>query len=80
MTSMFPWRRPAMLSLDALRAHSVTLGFDLCGVAQVEQVARLDYLREWVSKGYAGDLQYVTRSVANASIPSGSCPGHARQS
>ena len=47
----------------------MTLGFDLCGVAPVEKVARLDYLRQWVSRGYAGDLQYVTRSVAERVDP-----------
>lgn len=52
-----------MFSIDALRAHALTLGFDLCGVASIDRVARLDFLREWVSRGYAGDLHYVTRSV-----------------
>jgi epoxyqueuosine reductase len=52
-----------MLSVDALRAHALTLGFDLCGVASVGRVSRLDYLREWIAKGYAGDLHYVTRSA-----------------
>jgi epoxyqueuosine reductase len=58
-----------MLSVDQLRARAVSLGFDLCGVAPVQQVARLDYLRQWVSRGYAGDLQYVTRSVAERIDP-----------
>jgi epoxyqueuosine reductase len=52
-----------VFSIDDLRAHALTLGFDLCGVAPVDRVARIDYLREWVGKGYAGDLHYVTRSV-----------------
>ena len=52
-----------MFSIDQLRAHALTLGFDLCGVASVDRVSRLDYLREWVARGYAGDLHYVTRSV-----------------
>jgi len=59
-----------MFSIDQLRAHALTLGFDLCGVAPVQQVARLEYLREWVGKGYAGDLHYVTRS-ADARIDPG---------
>lgn len=58
-----------MFSIDSLRAHALTLGFDLCGVAPIERVARLDYLREWVAKGYAGDLQYVTRSVSARTEP-----------
>ena len=52
-----------MFTIDALRAHALTLGFDLCGVAPVGQVLRLDFLREWVARGYAGNLDYVVRSV-----------------
>ena len=64
-----------MFSIDALRAHASTLGFDLCGVAPVQQVARLDYLREWVARGYAGELHYVTRSVAARMEPDRVLPG-----
>lgn len=59
-----------MLTVDALRAHALTLGFDLCGVAPVEAVARLDFLRDWVARGYAGDLHYVTRSLEARIAPS----------
>ena len=64
-----------MLSLDSLRAHALTLGFDLCGVAPVAQVTRLDYLREWVARGYAADLHYVTRSVDARVDPTRVLPG-----
>ena len=53
-----------MFSVDALRAHALTLGFDVCGVAPLHAVERIDYLRTWVDRGYAGDLHYLTRSVA----------------
>ncbi len=52
-----------MFSIDALRDHALTLGFDLCGVAPVDRVERLDYLRDWIARGYAGDLHYITRSM-----------------
>ena len=64
-----------MISIENLRAHAATLGFDLCGVAPVAQVARLDYLREWVARGYAGDLHYVTRSVDARLDPTRVLPG-----
>jgi epoxyqueuosine reductase len=64
-----------MFSIDALRAHALTLGFDLCGVASLHEVARLDYLRTWVARGYAGDLHYVTRSVAARLDPTQVLPG-----
>lgn len=59
-----------MFSIDELRAHALTLGFDLCGVAPVAQVARLEYLREWVARGLAADLHYVTNSVDTRLDPS----------
>ena len=64
-----------MFSIDDLRAHALALGFDLCGVAPVHQVSRIDYLREWVGKGYAGDLHYVTRSVDARIDPTRVLPG-----
>lgn len=64
-----------MFSLDALRAHALTLGFDLCGVAPVAQVARLDFLKTWVARGYAGDLHYLTRSVDARVDPARVLPG-----
>lgn len=64
-----------MFSVDSLRDHALTLGFDLCGIAPVSDVARLDYLRAWVAKGYAGDLHYLTRSVEARLDPTQVLPG-----
>jgi epoxyqueuosine reductase len=64
-----------VFSLDSLRAHALTLGFDLCGVAAFERVARLDYLRDWVARGYAADLHYLTRSVDARVDPAQVLPG-----
>ena len=64
-----------MFAVDALRAHALTIGFDLCGVAPLQGVERLDYLRTWVARGYAGDLHYLTRSVAARIDPAQVLPG-----
>jgi len=64
-----------MFSVDALRDHALTLGFDLCGVAPVAQVARLDYLRDWIAKGYAGDLHFLTRTARARMDPTRVLPG-----
>ena len=64
-----------MFSIDDLRAHALTLGFDLCGVAPLARVARLDYLREWVGRGFAGDLHYIARSVDARIDPTRVLPG-----
>jgi epoxyqueuosine reductase len=34
-------------------------GFDLCGVAAVEQMDELARLPEWLASGYAGDMKYL---------------------
>lgn len=64
-----------MFTLDDLRARAWALGFDLCGIAPVERVARLEHLREWIARGYAADLRYVTRSVDARSDPRRVLPG-----
>ncbi len=39
------------------RARS--LGFELCGVAPVEDFAELSELPEWLNRGYAGEMKYL---------------------
>lgn len=61
--------------IDDLRGRALHLGFDLCGVAPVERVAGLEALRDWVARGFAGDLHYVTRSVEERLDPTRVFPG-----
>ncbi len=35
------------------------LGFDLCGVAPVEDSAELQFLPEWLARGYGGEMDYL---------------------
>ena len=53
-----------MLTAEAVKDHARTLGFDLCGVAQALAVPELDRIREWVARGYAGDMGYLPRTAA----------------
>lgn len=62
-------------SPDDLRARAWALGFDLCGITPVETIARIDYLREWVARGHAAELGYVTRSVDVRTDPTRALPG-----
>lgn len=39
------------------RAQAV--GFDLCGVALPDQLAELSHLPDWLSRGYAGEMNYL---------------------
>src|SRR6202035_4308138 len=34
-------------------------GFDLCGVAPVEELQELDRMPEWLARGYAGEMKYL---------------------
>jgi epoxyqueuosine reductase len=36
-----------------------SLGFDLCGVVRAESFAELDLSREWLARGYAGEMKYL---------------------
>jgi epoxyqueuosine reductase len=43
------------------RAHE--LGFDLCGIAPATDVPGLAFFAEWLARGYAGEMHYLSRSV-----------------
>jgi epoxyqueuosine reductase len=36
-----------------------TLGFDLCGIVQVEKFPELQKYQEWLDRGYAGEMKYL---------------------
>lgn len=52
-----------MFTTSDLRERAWHLGFDLCGVAPVAPGDDLDRLGTWIDAGFAGDLDYVTRSA-----------------
>jgi epoxyqueuosine reductase len=54
--------RHAIASADVKR-EAASLGFDLCGVAPATGHVELRFLREWLDRGYAGDMQYLHRSA-----------------
>jgi epoxyqueuosine reductase len=35
------------------------LGFDLCGVVRAEKFPELDLAKEWLARGYAGEMKYL---------------------
>ena len=51
-----------MTSAD-IKARAAELGFDLCGVAPVAAHRELAFQREWLAKGYAGEMAYLHRSA-----------------
>jgi epoxyqueuosine reductase len=51
-----------MTSTD-VKAHARTLGFDACGIAPAADHAELRFFREWLDRGYAGEMAYLHRSA-----------------
>jgi epoxyqueuosine reductase len=46
-----------------VKREAAALGFDLCGVAPAADHVELRFLREWLERGYAGDMHYLHRSA-----------------
>jgi len=51
------------LSTAAIKQHATSLGFDLCGVAPAEAFPELEFLPEWIARGYAGEMEYMKKSA-----------------
>jgi epoxyqueuosine reductase len=49
------------------------LGFDLCGVVRAEKFAELELIKEWLARGYAGEMKYL--SDPRRSDPQSVMPG-----
>lgn len=52
-----------MLTAADLKAKARELGFDACGIAPAADHPELRFFAEWVARGYAGSMAYLTRSV-----------------
>ena len=50
-------------SSSAIRAKALEIGFDLCGIAPVEGFPELSFITEWLARGYAGDMAWMTRTA-----------------
>ena len=46
-----------------IKARAAELGFDLCGVAPAAGFKELAFFADWIARGYAGEMQYLERSV-----------------
>ena len=52
-----------MLTSSSIKDQARDLGFDLCGIAPAESFPELSFLREWLDRGYAGDMGWMARSA-----------------
>jgi epoxyqueuosine reductase len=53
-----------MLSPAAIKQHAAGLGFDLCGISPAHAFPELNFLSEWIARGYAGEMDYMEKSAA----------------
>jgi epoxyqueuosine reductase len=53
-----------MLTPSAIKSAARDFGFDACGIAPAGDFPELKFFREWLARGYAGDMAYLHRSAA----------------
>jgi epoxyqueuosine reductase len=53
-----------VLRASSIKSRARELGFDLCGVAAAASFPELTFLTEWLERGYAADMAWITRSAA----------------
>jgi epoxyqueuosine reductase len=51
------------LTSHLIKEKARELGFDACGIAPAAGHPELHFLREWLDRGYAGDMAYLERSA-----------------
>ncbi len=52
-----------MLTSASVKQQALALGFDVCGVAPATTLPELQFLPEWLARGYAGDMIYLHKSA-----------------
>ena len=52
-----------MLTSAAIKARARDLGFELCGIAPAHDFPELTFLQEWLALGYAGEMEYMSKSA-----------------
>jgi epoxyqueuosine reductase len=57
--------RPATVPLtsEIVKREASAAGFDLCGIAPAASFPELMFLREWLDRGYAGEMHYMHRTA-----------------
>jgi epoxyqueuosine reductase len=52
-----------VVSTAAIKERARGLGFDLCGIAPATALPELSRIREWLDRGYAGEMRYLQTSA-----------------
>jgi epoxyqueuosine reductase len=64
---MAPAVEARKITSSAVKAEAAALEFDLCGIAPAKSFPELEYLPEWLERGYAGEMQYMRRTAERRS-------------
>ncbi|MBM3777569.1 MAG: tRNA epoxyqueuosine(34) reductase QueG [Acidimicrobiia bacterium] len=67
-----PLHRPAS---TRIKAKAAELGFELCGIAPADDLPELSFFAEWLARGYAGEMQWLTRTAARRADVRAVVPG-----
>ncbi|MBM3817836.1 MAG: tRNA epoxyqueuosine(34) reductase QueG [Acidimicrobiia bacterium] len=51
------------MTSEDIKRKARELGFDLCGIAPADSFPELSFLRDWLGRGYAGEMAYMSRSA-----------------
>jgi epoxyqueuosine reductase len=55
------------INASAIKREAAACGFDLCGVTAPAAFPELRFLREWLDRGYAGEMAYMERTAERRS-------------
>ena len=61
--SMFVTGEPREVMAEVVKREAAALGFDLCGITAPGAFPELQFLREWLARGYAGEMHYLHRTA-----------------
>ena len=53
-----------MITSNDIKAQALEVGFDLCGIAPAADFPELRRLRDWIDRGYAGEMGYMARTAS----------------
>jgi epoxyqueuosine reductase len=60
---------------ERVKGLALAVGFDLAGVAPAEPSPATRFVREWLARGYAGEMDYIARRAAERVDPRRVLPG-----
>ena len=52
-----------MLTSASVKARAREIGFDACGIAPASDHSELKFFTEWLARGFAGSMSYLSRSA-----------------